>query len=608
MFTEGDIFERREMHKVVGGNMVKGISVSRIHPIIMLFPNRNSKYARINKFYDLDDKEIDIDSDVKDVHRILYSGEGEVLPGYEMRMQGGNEELRRACDEELDDEGYYKEVYVFVEHRIEDVDKKLTRCIGKFNVSGYKQQYSYKNDKDEDIKIILFTLEKVYEEDRKNYFIESRSGDEIRIIPMEKKSYYLRELHNYNGENYSNETYEDINFGELENAIRNSTLVSGNIFSLEDGLPIIDSRREKFEEETSIYLSKAIDERNDNYPQDIDYSNKRFKGFSYHVNVGCALASIVLIEEITMGCNPRLKEVWLIDAGVEKKSVKAKMSANNILHAIEDIKAEYKLDKFEFDKIFISHAHYDHISEIEDIGISNLKANGEIWVNYFYIYKSVTYNNIKTILRKRMYKGKPFKVLLPIYSNSRAHLDVMYPVGIKTSKKSHIYKKAKKAGGLRKRINGKFVMLPVKNVSKVNNSSSILNVNIGGKQMIFPGDVEKQGWNELDCSFNKCIQFIDYGVVPHHGSINGYKLKKTCNNSGAVVEEIKNCVNGKKKKYILSTKKGVHTGIPSKEVKSGIEGKINDVYSTEKKSPTGRDLSYYKLDWATGDIDTIWCK
>lgn len=113
---------------------------------------------------------------------------------------------------------------------------------------------------------------------------------------------------------------------------------------------------------------------------------------------------------------------------------------------------------------------------------------------------------------------------------------------------------------------------------------------LAGKKLLFPGDLETKGWNEIN-PCNICASNINYYAVSHHGSINGFN-RNVCNQHksiNSVTDCLPNNVNA-----VLMGRDGAYSGIYSPVVISAFQ----NLYYSEKDN-NGNPKSFLEIDLNT---------
>ena len=126
--------------------------------------------------------------------------------------------------------------------------------------------------------------------------------------------------------------------------------------------------------------------------------------------------------------------------------------------------------------------------------------------------------------------------------------------------------------------------------SNPNNASFVSVFDLAGKKLLFPGDLETKGWNEIN-PCNICASNINYYAVSHHGSINGFN-RNVCNQHksiNSVTDCLPNNVNA-----VLMGRDGAYSGIYSPVVISAFQ----NLYYSEKDN-NGNPKSFLEIDLNT---------
>lgn len=136
---------------------------------------------------------------------------------------------------------------------------------------------------------------------------------------------------------------------------------------------------------------------------------------------------------------------------------------------------------------------------------------------------------------------------------------------------------------------------PSRVVGKVNNSSTVIKFSLGGKSMVFPGDLEHEGFKimsgEPPCQGK--LSGIDYYAVSHHGSLNGHPIVP-CMSKGSPYPSPLCCVSQRVTKCVLMGRNGVYPGIYNPMVENYWKGLRGGLVYTE------RATHYIELDWRSG--------
>lgn len=307
------------------------------------------------------------------------------------------------------------------------------------------------------------------------------------------------------------------------------------------------------------YLKKYVVE-----PSDVE--NEYISNVSsYHINVGHGNTSLIVFKQ------SENYHIWMVDCACRE----LKTNINYISHlkkCFQHINNKYGLDNLSIEKLMITHAHYDHISTINDLIEMGCFVDGtEVWLNINFSYASKTYIKVLAKILKRC-KNNGWRIVDPVVHNSTRHIKVWYPQSDITGTR-----------------NGSFNKAPD---GKVNNSSVVYTLNLGGDRMVFPGDIETAGWNHV----GECVPYMEkakYYCVSHHGSITGH-LRNKCP-AGRTISDVSTCCGGVDK-AILMGRNGAFKGIFSPMV---INSFSNKLHVTENAN------NFLEIDWRTGTINYI---
>lgn len=309
-----------------------------------------------------------------------------------------------------------------------------------------------------------------------------------------------------------------------------------------------------YREINRLVTNELIQRNQESYPE--TFTNDRVTDVvSYHVNVGHANCSIVVFYNDNR-CN-----VWMVDCAI--RGTGSYISYQKNLDAcLTDIINEHRVNKIS--KLFITHQHYDHINGVHYLIDSDwIDKNTEVWLNLNYRHYSTTSDDMLIQLN-----NIGVKIIDPIVKNSTNQIKILYP-DISFDTVSN-----KPPSG------------------KINNASILYQLCLGRKSMLFPGDIETEGWDNV----SGCIPFInntDYYCISHHGSKTGH-LRNGCP-SGAKngIQTLADCLKHKTKHQILMGKNGAYPGIYANEVMNDFK----NICKTEDM------VNYIKLRWNSGTIE-----
>lgn len=295
---------------------------------------------------------------------------------------------------------------------------------------------------------------------------------------------------------------------------------------------------------------------------------------SYHVNVGHGNCSIVLIQA------NGLYNIWMVDCSVKDMS-NWNNHTDNLQVCINDIAKKLQLKdhaKLHIDRFFLTHTHYDHFNGMEFlIDNGQIDSNTLCYMNLYYHWAGKTYLEVLTKL-----KNANVKFVEPVSSNNNGILSFIHP-------ECRLY-----------RSNATIVSPPsqfrVVN-SPVNDSSAVIVISIGGRSMVFMGDLEQNGFKSMTCA-TTCSPALfnsNYYTISHHGSINGHPTMP-CMNPIQPVSITLDCVSNDLVKAILMGRDGAFPGIYSFAVVNYWSGAPNRLEITEKAS------HYLELSWGSGTV------
>ena len=284
---------------------------------------------------------------------------------------------------------------------------------------------------------------------------------------------------------------------------------------------------------------------------------------SYHVNVGHGNCSILLVQYRRMFHDEY--QIWMIDCGaidygVGNRYPNIDACFADIAKRLNDNIANLKISRF-----FLTHWHYDHISGIPFL-ISNLHITNrtKFYMNLYYAHSSKCANEV---LRELDSMG--VACYEPVAGLSvNPWLSVLYP---ECRIRKQQYNEA----------------VPNRVEKKMNNSSAVYAFQFWDKQMIYPGDLEQDGWNVFKTQPNsmKAMSDADYYCVSHHGSDNGHVV-----------------VPNRFQKVVLMGRDGAYNGIYSSTVMQYWKRVLN----LSEKDNSGHTCIAVVLDWNIGKTRYIY--
>ncbi len=407
------------------------------------------------------------------------------------------------------------------------------------------------------------------------YFVESiftpREGDNsvVTLLPAESEemaitqSFTPEQLQVYNHRGsiregwyvyYNESSNTPFGYGNLSTYARRQFR---NYYELRESLSanLIDSEGE------DAMVPKAF--LNENTPSQVT---------SYHVNVGHGNCSFILIEA------GMFYQLWLVDCSVVDKTNHWKSYQTNIDECLKAIRQKLGLQEkqqLHIDRFFLTHAHHDHYSGVEYLVKSHLIDNRTIcYVNLYYQMATKAYNRMLTTL-----KNTGVRIIEPISGNSINGIQFLHP-------ECRLYRSKATVKGFtgRHRIVG----------TPINNSSVVLMLSFGGHSMVFTGDLEQKGFENMSGA-GTCSSYLyeaDYYVVSHHGSMNGHPAM-ACKNPLQPKPTPLFCATNRALRAILMGRDGAYPGIYSPVVTSYWNGTLGGLVKSEDAP------HFVELDWGT---------
>ncbi len=282
--------------------------------------------------------------------------------------------------------------------------------------------------------------------------------------------------------------------------------------------------------------------------------------YSYHINVGHGNCSIIVLE------GQDDAKLWMIDCS-NRDRISYNSYQRNINEALDHIKKKFNLEFIHIDKFFLTHAHHDHYSGVVDfINKGYIDSSTECYINLHYAYPRPAYINFLLHLNTI----NP-KVVEPIEKNSTNVIDIWYP--LETT--------------VRANPKNNEVVEP-----STNNASTVFQVNLGGKKMLFTGDIETKGLDKI----RKCrthLRKTNYYLVSHHGSLNGH-IRTKCP-AGRGISTISDCTSYIIH-HILMGRDNAFSGIYSKQVIKDLQNK-NLLYT--EKDTNSQASAFLEINWQT---------
>lgn len=308
------------------------------------------------------------------------------------------------------------------------------------------------------------------------------------------------------------------------------------------------------------------------------FANNSASVFSYHVNVGHGNCSIILVEA---GC---CYQLWMVDCSITDKTDHNRNYQENLESAFKAVLkrlGKREDDQLHIDRFFLTHIHHDHYNGIDYLVNNHYIDNRTIcYVNLYYQMASPTFNNTLKAL-----KNANVKFVEPVSANSTRAIRFLHP-------ECRIYRSKPTVKNVAGAL-GKFRTVS----SPVNNSSAVVRFELGGRAMVFPGDLEQSGFNHMSGAAT-CSPYLansDYYIVSHHGSINGHPTMP-CKNPLRPMPTPLDCVSNLTKKVFIMGRDGAYQGIYSPMVVGYWSGMSNVLEYTESAP------RFLELNWESGKV------
>lgn len=299
-------------------------------------------------------------------------------------------------------------------------------------------------------------------------------------------------------------------------------------------------------------------------PEELDSLLEAFAVYdvveSFHVNVGHGNCSLILAY------NERKDKykLMMVDCSVFDYTNKRNY-ATNLKKCFDYIakKLHISADSVKLSAFLLTHTHYDHYSGLEYLIDKGYVDSSTIFsMNIWYGCTAKTWNRI-------LGKMKGFKVIEPI---SVRNPFVVFPDRRQVNKRS---------GYPNERV-----------VSKVNDSSAVYWLGYHWRGMVFPGDLEQKGLEEMNKNHwcRRLYHYCLYYCVSHHGSITGH-INVKCQHEPCATKL--KCVSHGLRRAIIMGRDGAFSGIYSPVVINDFGKRI--IYS--EKDYMGNSIRFAELDW-----------
>lgn len=298
---------------------------------------------------------------------------------------------------------------------------------------------------------------------------------------------------------------------------------------------------------------------------------------SFHVNVGHGNCSLILVKYESG------YDLWMVDCSTFDHLIRCDYNLD-LYWCLKDIAGELNLDlqNLHISRFMLTHTHFDHYN-----GMLYLMKQGVIdsttlmYVNLHYDCASPVWSAIMKGL-----KGIKCKFVEPISDNlMHGAIKIYHP-------ECRIYRNSNSVPAEKK--------IQYRIVPKANDASVVYGINLLGKVMVLPGDLEKKGFKEMSGHEPCRGNLVDtvYYLVSHHGSQNGHP-DVMCMSKGGPNPKPLCCVSQNVKKVILMGRNGAYPGIYSQTVIDYWENTLGGLEYTE------RTPHYLELNWMDDKVAMV---
>lgn len=295
---------------------------------------------------------------------------------------------------------------------------------------------------------------------------------------------------------------------------------------------------------------------------------------SYHVNVGHGNCSLILIRS-----NVEF-QIWMVDCSLSERR-KGNRFAPNLEACFKEIKKRLgKRDEepLIINRFFLTHPHCDHYAGVEYlVNQGYINDTTLCYWNIYYHMAGARYIQVLKALQKAN-----AKFIEPISGNSTEAIRYLYP-------ECRIFRSRGTVG----RYQSKHRI-----VNRVNNCSTVIRFLLGKKKMVFPGDLELDGFDQMTkrstCSPE--LFRINYYAISHHGSANGHPVNPCMSPAGNHPPTPLYCISYCITKAILMGRNGAYNGIYDPGV-IDYWTKCNNCLVYVEQAP-----HYVELEWGSGNL------
>ena len=282
--------------------------------------------------------------------------------------------------------------------------------------------------------------------------------------------------------------------------------------------------------------------------------------YTYHVNVGHGNHTLIVFQ------SNNNTHIWMVDCS-DFDYIQHRKYNSNIDKCINHVKQKFHLNSsIHIYVVMLTHPHYDHFSGFQYyINQGLIDANTNVYINLKYNIANHNYNN----LLQRLYVLGT-QIIEPFTYNSNNNINILYP-----DKKTFHSKLS------------------------FNNQSSVYNIRFDNKSyFVFPGDLEKEGWNLMDV--RKCLPYMSqthYYAISHHGSINGHLRDGVC---CRCINSVKDCLFPSAITVLMGRDKA-YSGIYSPKVLADFNSRI--LFS--EKDSLNNSCSFLEINLISGTYKNL---
>lgn len=287
------------------------------------------------------------------------------------------------------------------------------------------------------------------------------------------------------------------------------------------------------------------------------------------MNVGHGNCSLILS---VYGTN---YELWMVDCSTYDYLIRRDYS-QSLYHCLKEIANDLKIEmkSLRISRFMLTHTHFDHYNGLSYlIKHSFVDDKTKVYANLYYECASPVWIGILEKLRKIK-----CHIVEPIVNFNRdGAIHIYHP-------ECRIYKN----------INDAYKGENCRIVGKVNDSSVVYGIVLGGKNIVFPGDLEKNGFKAMISRYycGAELYYASYYVISHHGSLNGHPTIPCTNPANPGYTPFGCALHGLEK-AILMGRDNAYTGIYNPTVLREWNDKL---VVTEKTK------YYLVIDWIDGSV------